>query len=153
MLIHLLATLITTLRPVQKHDFQLTQFDKTNFQMTNFFQCERGNGVIERGNYSNRFECDFELINQNCETGICRDLWNLEFNLNKKADNKADNSLIIEQNLEKLLDLNEKTEPLKNNPLLKIDHKKSDLKNQKINPQFNSEFNFQPNLTTIFNQT
>lgn len=93
MLIHPLATLIDTLGKVQKHDFQLTKFDKTNFQMTNFFQCESGNGLIEWGNYSNRFECDFELIDEFGQTGICRDLWNLEFDLkSKNVENFVENS-------------------------------------------------------------
>ena len=79
MLVHPLATLIDTLGKIQNHTFQLTRIDQTNFQMTNFFQCESGNGVIQWGNYSNRFECDFELINEKSEIGRCEDLWNLEF--------------------------------------------------------------------------
>lgn len=79
MLIHPLDTLIQTLGKVKKHNFQLTWIDSVNFTMINFFQCQKGNGVIEWGNYSNRFECDFELVNEQNEVGRCQNLWNLEF--------------------------------------------------------------------------
>jgi len=52
---------------------------ENRFAMTNFFQCEKGNAVIEWGNYANRFECSFELTNEMCETGKLDNLNHLEF--------------------------------------------------------------------------
>ncbi len=124
MLIHPLATLIKTLGKVQNHTFQLTQFDKINFRMTNFLECERGNGVIEWGNFSNRFECDFELVDEFGQSGKCCDLWNLEFDLNPK--NSAN---LADQNSEQKLEIGDENQLETKNQTEKLAKIKESIEN------------------------
>ena len=54
-------------------------FEDNKFSMQVYFSFENGaKAVLDWGNYSNRFECKFELTNQNGRTGVLDNLGNYE---------------------------------------------------------------------------
>lgn len=80
MFIHPVHTLISIFGPYAKlHLFEQILTDN-KFSMQVVFEFVSGGvAILDWGNYSNRFECRFELTNENCETGILDNLNHLEF--------------------------------------------------------------------------
>jgi hypothetical protein len=85
MFIHPAHTMINTLGEVADISLLETLLDKNRFAMNINLNFTSGAiGVIELGNYSNRFECKFELTNQSGETGVLDNMGRFElYNLQK----------------------------------------------------------------------
>ena len=80
MFIHPMHTLCKTFG--EYHNLEILEqiFDNNKFSMSVFFTFKNGSkAIIEWGNYSNRFECKFELTNQVSETGVLDNLGHFEF--------------------------------------------------------------------------
>jgi phthalate 4,5-cis-dihydrodiol dehydrogenase len=84
MLIHPMHTLIDTFGPVARFEILEQTLNNNKFAMQVGFTFASGAvASLDWGNYSNRFECKFELTNQNGETGMLDNMghyevWNAE---------------------------------------------------------------------------
>lgn len=77
--IHPMHTLISTFGPYTRLQLFEQILTDNKFSMQIVFEFGGGLAILDWGNYSNRFECRFELTNENCETGILDNLNHLEF--------------------------------------------------------------------------
>ena len=78
MLIHPLAVAVKQFGDIKNHSHNITWLTDTTFVMNNFLKCEKGNVTIEWGNYTGKFEADFEWLGTNGEVAIVRNLRELE---------------------------------------------------------------------------
>lgn len=90
MLVHPLYSLYNTFGEVKDLQVLDTTFGNNKFSQVITLNYNNGaNAVLEWGNYSNRFECRFELTNSFCETGVLDNMGNYEFwNLSKYSYEK-----------------------------------------------------------------
>jgi phthalate 4,5-cis-dihydrodiol dehydrogenase len=79
MFIHPVHTLISIFGPYIKLQLFEQILPNNKFSMQVIFEFSTGLAILDWGNYSNRFECRFELTNQTCETGILDNMNHLEF--------------------------------------------------------------------------
>jgi phthalate 4,5-cis-dihydrodiol dehydrogenase len=91
MFIHPAHTLYHTFGAVEDLDILETVLDKNRFSMVvNFRFKNEARAILDWGNYGNRFECKFELVNQAGETGVLDNMGNYEFwNLQKHVFDKS----------------------------------------------------------------
>ena len=79
MLIHPLAVAINQFGNVKNHRHNITWLTDTTFVMNNFLECERGNVAIEWGNYTGKFETDFEWLGSKGEVAKVSNLQEIEW--------------------------------------------------------------------------
>ena len=79
MLIHPLAVAIRQFGEIKKHSFSITWLTDTTFVMNNFLECEGGNTQIEWGNYTGKFEADFEWLGSKGEVAKVSNLQEIEW--------------------------------------------------------------------------
>jgi predicted dehydrogenase len=78
--IHPVHTLFKTFGSYETLEISEQIFDENKFSMQVYFTFKNGEtALIDWGNYSNRFECKFELTNQFGETGILDNMGKFEF--------------------------------------------------------------------------
>ena len=78
--IHPVHTLFKTFGSYKSLEISEQIFDDKKFSMQVYFTFKNGEtALIDWGNYSNRFECRFELTNQLGETGILDNMGKFEF--------------------------------------------------------------------------
>lgn len=79
MFIHPMHTLYKTFGEYQNLEIFEQTFEDNKFSMQVNFTFKNGSkAVLDWGNYSNRFECKFELTNSKSETGVLDNLGNFE---------------------------------------------------------------------------
>ena len=91
MFIHPMHTMYQTFGEYESITLSEQIFENNKFSQVVCFQFRNGStAVLDWGNYSNRFECRFELTNRSSETGTLDNMGHYEFwNLNSHSHDKA----------------------------------------------------------------
>ena len=102
MFVHPMHTLYKTFGEYQNLEVFEQTFEDNKFSMQVYFTFKNGSkAVLDWGNYSNRFECKFELTNFKSETGILDnlghyELWNMQNHSFDKGLFKSKERLIFD---------------------------------------------------------